>query len=137
MQTFLPSPSFLHSASVLDDKRLGKQRVECLQILNALHDPSYGWQNHPAVKMWRGYEQALVRYSLYVCAQWQRRGFNDTCYDKIRKFCDESPTVLMPPWLGDADFHRSHQSNLIRKKPEHYVPLFPDVPNNLPYIWPK
>lgn len=49
MQTFLPFPSFIESARVLDNKRLCKQRVECLQILKALHDPSYGWQNHPAV----------------------------------------------------------------------------------------
>lgn len=36
MQTFLPYPDFSASARVLDDKRLGKQRVECLQILKAL-----------------------------------------------------------------------------------------------------
>ena len=41
-----------------------------------------------------------------------------------------------PPWFGDKEFHRSHQSNLIRKMPEHYQKLFPDVPNNLPYVWP-
>ncbi|MFN7881952.1 MAG: pyrimidine dimer DNA glycosylase/endonuclease V, partial [bacterium] len=33
MQTFLPSPSFAESARILDNKRLGKQRVECKQIL--------------------------------------------------------------------------------------------------------
>lgn len=60
MQTFLPYSSFSKSASVLDNKRLGKQRVECLQILKALSDPAYGWQNHPAVKMWKGYTDRLV-----------------------------------------------------------------------------
>ncbi len=30
---------FLATAMCLDNKRLGKQRVECLQILNALTDP--------------------------------------------------------------------------------------------------
>lgn len=53
MQTFLPYKSFAESAACLDNKRLGKQRVEVLQILKALHNPSYGWQNHPAVKMCR------------------------------------------------------------------------------------
>lgn len=36
MQTFLPYPDFRESARVLDNKRLGKQRVECLQILQTL-----------------------------------------------------------------------------------------------------
>jgi hypothetical protein len=28
------------------------------------------------------------------------------------------------------------RSNLLRKLPEHYGILFPDVPNDLPYVWP-
>ena len=36
MQTFLPYPSFYFSAKSLDNKRLGKQRVEVLQILKTL-----------------------------------------------------------------------------------------------------
>lgn len=39
MQTFLPYTDFKSCARVLDDKRLGKQRVECLQILKALQPP--------------------------------------------------------------------------------------------------
>jgi hypothetical protein len=41
-----------------------------------------------------------------------------------------------PPWLGDEALHRSHQSNLIRKDPAFYAPLFPGIPADLPYIWP-
>lgn len=41
MQTFLPYPNFVESAKCLDDKRLGKQRVECLQILNVLQMGPY------------------------------------------------------------------------------------------------
>ena len=36
MQTFLPHPNFAASAHVLDRQRLGKQRVENLQIMSAL-----------------------------------------------------------------------------------------------------
>lgn len=136
MQTFLPYPSFALSAHCLDRQRLGKQRVECLQILKALTNPSYGWQHHTAVTMWRGYESALKRYSLTVCNMWRDCGYNDTCYDKI----DAMPISLEGPnphWLGNPDFHLSHKSNLIRKLPEHYQPLWPDVPDNLPYVWPN
>jgi hypothetical protein len=36
MQTFLPYPDFRKSAEVLDRQRLGKQRVEGLQLINSL-----------------------------------------------------------------------------------------------------
>lgn len=36
MQTFLPYPDFRQSAKVLDRARLGKQRVECLQLARAI-----------------------------------------------------------------------------------------------------
>jgi len=42
----------------------------------------------------------------------------------------------LPPWLGDAALHRSHQSALLRKDPEFYGPRFPGVPDDLPYVWP-
>ncbi|MEU7740966.1 MSMEG_6728 family protein [Nonomuraea sp. NPDC049158] len=64
MQTFLPYPDFARTAAVLDPLRLGKQRVEALQILRALTIPGYGWRHHPAVRMWASYEEALVRSAL-------------------------------------------------------------------------
>ena len=36
MQTFLPVADFVESAKMLDYKRLGKQRVEGMQLLNAM-----------------------------------------------------------------------------------------------------
>lgn len=135
MQTFLPDPSFELSARCLDRQRLGKQRVEVLQLLRALHGQTAGWTRHPAALMWRSHEQALVRYGVAVCEEWLRRGYQDTCLDKISAFSSaEEPR--MPEWLGQADFHLSHQSNLVRKKPEHYRTYFPLVDPDLPYVWP-
>lgn len=42
----------------------------------------------------------------------------------------------IPPWLGMRALHLSHQSNLVRKDPEHYGRLFQNVPGDLPYVWP-
>lgn len=138
MQTFLPYSSFTQSAAVLDNKRLGKQRVEVLQILNALLGKSKGWVNHPATKMWRGHEGMLALYGITVCEHWRSRGFKDTVMDKLYalvrehglEFTDDSPW-----WWGNYDFHRSHRSNLLRKDAEHYSQHFSDVPNDLPYVW--
>lgn len=142
MQTFLPYPSFQKSAEVLDDKRLGKQRVECLQILKALTEEEYGWKNHPAVKMWEGYGGALALYGDAICDEWIRRGFQDTCKEKLDvQFFDYAVkhgySWHNPPWLGDEEFHQSHQSNLLRKKPEHYRKYFKDISDNLNYVWPQ
>ena len=43
MQTFLPYADFAESARALDQKRLGKQRVEVIQIVRALTRETYGW----------------------------------------------------------------------------------------------
>jgi hypothetical protein len=137
MQTFLPYADFMQSAQALDNKRLGKQRVENLQIMKTLIHGG-GWANHPAVKMWRGYESALMSYQKSVCMTWYLKGFRDTCLLKTWDmfFAWPQPSDPSPPWLGDADFHLSHQSNLVRKDPTFYGPLFPGVPDNLAYKWP-
>jgi hypothetical protein len=141
MNTFLPYPNYLATAKVLDRARLGKQRVEGYQILRILLGLTNGWKNHPAVKMWRGYEYQLVRYVHDICWEWSQRGYKDTVGEKVaklyieRRIFEQPPTE--PPWLRDWAFHLSHQSNLVRKDPAFYGPKFPGVPPNLPYVWPK
>lgn len=126
MQTFLPFADFEMSARSLDTKRLGKQRVECIQVVRGLVRPGYGWRHHPAVKMWCGHEEALGRYGLTCCDVWLERGLVDTC----------SAAGALPPWLGHEDFHRSHRASLLRKDPDSYRDRFPDVPDDLDYVWP-
>ena len=137
MQTFLPYPDFYQAARTLDRQRLGKQRVETFQILKALRDESNGWRNHPCTRMWDGYEDALALYGIAICQEWIGRGYKDTMLNRFEEMLPKIRRhVEYPWWLGDEDFHISHQSNLIRKFPEHYGPLFPDTPDNLEYIWP-
>ncbi|HET7415877.1 MAG TPA: MSMEG_6728 family protein [Arthrobacter sp.] len=139
MQTFLPYPDFAASAGALDDSRLGKQRVEALQILRALVIPDYGWQQHPAVRMWMGHVPGLTLYGLAVVDEWLARGRSDSTRGQIQEFASSASggVVPMPPWLGDPSFHAAHRSNLIRKSPEFYRERFSDVPDDLPYVWPE
>jgi hypothetical protein len=145
MQTFLPYPGFADSAQVLDAARLGKQRVETLQVLRALELGDYGWRSHPAVHMWRGRTEALVAYGLAVVRAWQARGHADSTYELITEFAPEVEALtqadlagrgLLPSWLGDERLHLSHRSALVRKDPDFYRPVFGDVPEDLPYHWP-
>lgn len=142
MQTFLPYPDFEKTAKCLDYKRLGKQRVEAYQILRILLNisPKTGWRNHPAVLMWKEYEWSLADYGLKMCYEWKKRGYRDNLSDyflnALIKMANGHYLMTVPSWIGNRNFHLSHQSNLVRKLPEHYKKYFPDVPNDLLYYWP-
>jgi hypothetical protein len=149
MQTFLPVADFTESARLLDSPRLGKQRVETLQVLRALELPDYGWASHPVVHMWRGRTAGLAAYGLAMVAGWRERGFADTTEVQIGEFAPDvvgrpqeelAAAGLLPSWLGDDALHLSHRSNLIAKDPAFYRPRFTELfgpePDDLPYVWP-
>ncbi|MGL5818268.1 MAG: MSMEG_6728 family protein, partial [Phycicoccus sp.] len=141
---FLPYPDPRASAAVLDDRRLGKQRVETFQVLRALTWPTYAWKNHPAVRMWRGFVPGLVAYGLACIDEWRARGRADATRTALLEFTAGVEPEWnrlhdageLPPWVGDEVLHLSHRSALVRKSPEHYRPHFGDVPDDLPYVWP-
>lgn len=150
MQTFLPYPDYSASARCLDQKRLGKQRVECKQILLALgvkvgeHEPGKSsWKRHPAVMMWRGYEMSLCMYAFVMCTEWRMRGFKDTLADQFLVSFDSlwmgktvTPMPYKPDWIGNEKFHASHRSNLLRKDRDYYGQFAWEEPDDLPYFWP-
>jgi hypothetical protein len=114
MQTYLPYADFELSASVLDNRRLGKQREVNLQIMQAVigfrlqtrkrkridHKLRWvdvpekewkfvvadgaGWHNHPTVLMWKATPRALMAYQDAICDEWESRGFHDTCRHRTR-----------------------------------------------------
>lgn len=143
MQTFIPEKNYFDCAAVLDRQRLGKQRVETLQIMNVLTGATAtkGWRNHPAVIMWRGHEYSLMQYGIAICNEWTGRGYVDNCAEKIRnsffhKYSLMPFAIDEPDWWGREDIHLSHQSNLLRKDYVHYSKFYTAIPDDLPYVWP-
>lgn len=139
MQTFLPSDDFALCAMSLDRQRLGKQRVETLQIMQTLAGKSRGkgWINHPATKMWKGHENYLMLYQIATVSEWTMRGYKDTCLDKTYEaFSSLEEDFSYPDWMGDEKLHASHRSNLLRKNPEHYSRFNWSEPDNMEYVWP-
>lgn len=156
MQTFVPFPEIQKSAAVLDDKRLGKQRVEAMQILNALactNEKSRGWKNHPATVMWKGYRSGLVFYTYCMVWQWKFWGFQDS----VESFLDGAyhedliqakqfrrrgiswqklvEDKILPPWFG-GPIHSTHRSALLAKDPIHYSQFgWEEIPT-IQYFWP-
>ena len=134
MQTFLPNKNFRKTTKILDYRRLGKQRVEALQILNILlnRTKTKGWNNHPAVLMWQGYTNALKEYLNECIAEWENRGYKNNMKKEIIR-----GKIVCPTWLGNKNFHASHRSNLLRKDLKYYSQFGWKESNNLEYIWPS
>jgi len=142
MQTFIVDEDLRRSASLLDRIRLGNQRLEAIwiaQILVGINANSR-WKNHPAVRMWRGYESYLIwEYLVVHMVEWAKRGYKNTrCVEYLAELgylTLDKPPGPMPCWIDD-NFIEAHRSNLIRKKEEFYAPLFPQTKRGLAYIWP-
>lgn len=138
MQTFLPYANFDKSLKCLDWRRRNKQAVESKQILNILFNrltksgkPQKAWINHPAVLMWKGYENSLQLYfnlNKVLCIE---NGVKST----MEWECQLYP-IIYPYWFGDERFHSAHRSKLLEKNYEFYSKYnWKEVPGK-PYWWP-
>jgi len=132
MQTFLPFADFEQCATVLDDKRLYKQIVECKQILNVLKGHPSRWHNHPAILMWKGYEDALRYYQWCMFKEWALRRWKFN----VASHYDDIGEVKFPEWLGTVKLHKSHQQALLAKDPDHYIEYFELEEQKIDYWWP-
>ena len=138
MQIFLPYSDFRKSLESLDNKRLGKQRVETYQILSAITGrlkkdgtPYKGWLNHPCTVMWKNYVPALKMYLNYSIDVWISRGYNNTME---KDYFDENDLVI-PSFIGNERFHSSHRANLLKKDPDFYKKYnWVENPDD-PYVW--
>lgn len=136
MNTFLPYPDFKSCAECLDNKRLGKQRVEAWQIFLALTIPTYGWKHHPAVKMWANNIGSLLLYGICCCEEWIARGFDDSLLEKFMQASRDYPNTSMPIWMGNDRFHAGHRSNLLRKDMKYYSRFGWQEKDDMSYYWP-
>lgn len=161
MQTFVPLFGSADTAHVLDRARLNKQALEGWQILMNLvqldpqgnHRVSKGWSNHPAVKMWRGHEGALVSYILKMVLEWEKRGYKSTIGQKTLQTYIQAVKLgritrenhLYPDWMRNreqfADIASSHRKALLSKDYEWYSQFgWPEDsgrrPESYDYIWP-
>jgi len=139
MQTFITDSNPIICAKHLDNKRLGKQRVEAFQILNTI-EKGGGWSNHPCVKMWIGHELSLKYYFNSMVDEWIWRGFKNTMV-KYSNF-----DIQMPWWFSLEPLQKSHRAALLRKNSNFYKNVF-QIENiessdlidflDYKYIWPS
>lgn len=149
MQTFLPYSSYRLTAKCLDRQRLGKQRIETLQILKPLardiltynlppHHAAFlsaaipvGYSDHPVTRLWAGYEPSLCRYGISMCDEWISRGYNDTTRPKLLAILEAlkpfNPNPSCPPWTTDPAVHMQYRRLLLHKDSAHYGKYFPKL----------
>lgn len=135
MQTFITGGGDSHGVANLDSKRLNKQLLEGRQILNVLvtiqKDPAakVAWRNHPAVKMWAGYEFALYSYLLWVETECRKREIqtekNMAAIVDLAMELDGSSLGRVPAWWTDPvrkdRIITSHRASLYKKDPDYYA----------------
>jgi len=131
MITFLPYKDFEKSAQVLDFRRLGKQRVEGKGIIEILEGKPSRWVNHPVVRIWHGYTNALKYYTNCMIIEWVCRGY----INNLPLYKVDIITIEYPEWLGDERLHQSHRSMLLQKKPEYYSQYWNEP--IMKYYWPR
>jgi hypothetical protein len=134
VNTFLPYGDFEKIAKVLDNKRLGKQRVEAKQILNIItgKTDSKAWLHHPAVLQWRNYANALKLYINEMIKEWIHRGFrNNMPFETVKGKC------VIPWFVNCKVVNYSHQASLLRKNHAHYSKFFkvPKIFMKYSYVW--
>ena len=130
MQTFLPYENFADCAECLDYRRLGKQRVEAWQILQACEGLTKAWSTVPITLAWKGYEAALARYGKAMCDEWMKRGFRDNMRIRFAGYVGTPtmPRVLEdPPWVSCEAIHRQYKEVLITKNREVYGEIWPEL----------
>jgi hypothetical protein len=135
VNTFVTAPTVEECASNLDNKRLGKQRVEAKQIIDILESNKVqGFSNHPIVGQWRGFTQALKVYYNAMFDEWAERGFKNEKLSRYQIVQDpklshlvKDPNeivVMFPAWFFSPIMHLTHKCDLYRKKPEFYGQKF-------------
>jgi len=82
------------------------------------------------------YTNALCLYGLTICKEWKRRGYKDTCTEKIEAHFDKTQPVIYPDFIKDKRIHLSHQSNLIKKNYDYYYNQFKTAEQGVEYFWP-
>lgn len=147
MQVFIPFPDIQKTARALDYRRLGKQRVEAWQLLEAMRHKAEndlynangkkrGWLTHKCTIMWEPYAPYLAFYALLICAEWKRRNYQENMTPRFERFLENCSEIVPPCWWGREDIHASHRAVLMQKDPVAYQSFAAITPPDVSeYVW--
>lgn len=111
MQVFIVGTP-LYTAEILDKKRLNKQIIECVQLLNAIKGISNAWKNHPCAIQYRDNVEWLENYMLCI------KAYRDGDIDNALSF--NNRCVEMTPSFHIEEYFNQMKRRLFTKNQEHY-----------------
>lgn len=136
---YMPYPDFQRSVEVLDYRRLNVMMISCFNLLSfySKAHTSLAIPRYHGIGMWAwfGYEKALLKLAETCEKEWLKRGYKTKFRSQWYHNSRWSSQPDVPDWLSDSEFCESQQAYLVKKNPELYRPLFPDVDPNLPLKW--
>lgn len=128
LRTWLPFPDFRLSVQCLADVELKAVRLSAMRLLRCIESG-----RTPAcpsdISLWDGYGEALSLYGFLACTEARVRGY--PC--KLRPFFARrlpKGDFDLPQWVGDPAVHTAHKVELLRRRPQHYGLLWPEVDGN-------
>ena len=102
--------------SILDSKRLGKQRIEAQTIIKTLDGQGSGYLvSLPIVRMWSEHVEALKYYFNCCVDEWVSRGYKNN----LEKY-ELKGIPVFPFWFSNKQVHESMKASLLRKNEEYY-----------------
>lgn len=119
MQVFIIGTP-LETAKALDNLRLQKQIIECLQILDAINKD---WIDDPCVILYKGHEEWLKFYLdclvYYQSALYEKNWTKQDSLMIKSQFCSRFAMDVRPPFHTQEYFNQM-KGSLYTKDPEHY-----------------
>lgn len=121
MIVYMPEESVRDSVKALGHADLEQQFLDIIEILGIL---THGYpDDHPAIEMWRGYEDALFEYLLETKEELANRGiYKSSDWDNAFKIYNEFPIagIEWPEWMDNHLLHKSHRQRLFLNDPDEY-----------------
>lgn len=119
MNTFITSYNLNENFKKLDQKRVFKQVLEGVQLLDGIVNNKKSWELHPARLMWRKNPGALFAYIKFAWEECKNRkiAVNSKLYLSaetlyLTKVGDDYTKEQFPLWWGRQDIAASHRSRL-------------------------
>ena len=137
VNTFILSNSPRTCVTLLDYRRLGKQRVEAKQIIDTIENKTDGWKNHPVSKMWKDHVIGLKYYFNCCVDEWVNRGYKNTMikYDLSDYLLPDGSydeLKLLPWFYYNKQIQESFKASLYRKEPDFYKDI---ISHDSPYVF--
>jgi hypothetical protein len=110
-RVFIPYYSFKKCATCLDIPELKVAQIAVIRILNYLKQHN---ERQERAEIWRGHDQALIRYGIYIADEYVQRGGSHKILDYLKTLVVRGPWAK-PNWVYDTHTLDNHREHLLKR----------------------